>query len=44
MYVRLIMLVGCVIIALLLGLVGVRALRSEFEQVRELAAKFTAAN
>ncbi|WMW82032.1 PAS domain-containing sensor histidine kinase [Undibacterium cyanobacteriorum] len=38
MYVRLIMLVGCVIIALLLGLVGVRALRSEFEQVRELAA------
>ena len=35
--VRLVILIGVIIVALLLGLVGVRALRSEFEHVRQLA-------
>ncbi|MBC3880481.1 PAS domain-containing sensor histidine kinase [Undibacterium sp. LX40W] len=35
--VRVVILIGVIIVALLLGLVGVRALRSEFEHVRQLA-------
>lgn len=38
MSLRLIMLICVIIVALLLGLVGVRALRSEFDQVRALAS------
>ncbi len=39
---RLIMLICIIIVALLLGLVGVRALRSEFDQVKELASSLQA--